>query len=157
MLVADARGIFMFITVDGRQLNTVHIIEFKNHWKKNGKEYEKAGCEVIFSNGEISVLKNHIEITNTENPIIIPAYEGFKAILYCHPDNGEDLVFYYEPIIAWKIEEWGITPITASRSWEGGNLKIPFIKEGFTNVWEGDSCWDNEDAYKESEIKKYKK
>ena len=113
----------MFINTSIGYLNTDAIKSYKNRWKRKpaveGQKYpgyEANGCQVDFLDGTTSILETHIDIPSPEMPIIIQAFPGSIVIQRCEDEGGE-IYFSDHPVIAWKIDEDSVAPITPESSW----------------------------------------
>lgn len=135
----------MFIYIDGGYYNTAHIKAYRNFWKASN--HEKSGSEVNFTDGTTTHFKQHIEIDDT--PLIIPQEMGYDVIEVNVLEDGTT-DHWLEPIIAWKVDEHGITPITTGQSWhyyEQANINCGWTQGGAKPVYTSNCTYQNIDAF----------
>lgn len=146
----------MFIRINGIEYNIEHIKSYQNLWKRDGKEHVKNGSIIEFTDGERIGCDHHIEMEREElPPTIIPALPGYELIVQCEMEDG-NIDFWFEPIIAWKIDSNQITPISDQLSWDEFRYNCAFINRADGTVKTWGSLWPSLDSYKEEVLKKDK-
>ena len=144
----------MFIRTSKGYVNTDNIKLYFNHWQKSGKDYNPKGCTIEFVNGDIINVDEHLEADEHEEPIIIPAIEGYETVNFCEFDEGGEPEIWFEPIIAWKIEDMDIIPLSCVDSWKGRVGYRAFRKIGDPRVFSYECTYESVECYKKHLLEK---
>ncbi len=146
----------MFININGIAYNRNSIKSIHNQWvKKNGK-IQKEDAIIEFMDGDKIASAIHIDIESENlNSATIAAESGWTVITYWI-DKDKKPYFYHDPVIAWKIDDYGIFPIAPNHFYKTSDINWVVRLTGSDKLYGVEVEYENFSAFEKDITKESK-